>query len=91
MRPNAPAGYRTRMADDTLGNFYQGASPASGPNQGSTYPGDREIRDATDLTIQIHTFELRPHAQGEDQTTYPRVSLVATYVPREIGRSWLIQ
>jgi hypothetical protein len=91
MRPNAPERYRTRLPDDTLGNFYQGASPASGPGQGSIYPGDREVRDATDLTVQIHVFELRPHPEGEDQTTFPRVSLVATYVPLQIGRSWLVQ
>jgi hypothetical protein len=91
MRPRAPIGFRTRAQDDSLGNFYQGASPASGADQGSIYPGDREIRSDSDLTIQLHTFELRPHANGEDRTIYPRVSLVATYVPREIGRPWLIQ
>ena len=75
----------------SLGNFYQGANPSTGPAQGSIYPGDREIRHASDLTIQLHTFELHPHDAAEDKTIYPRVSLVATHVPLEIGRDWLVQ
>jgi hypothetical protein len=91
MRPNAPRGDRKREPDDTLGNFYQGANPSRGANQGEIYPGDREIRAASDLTIQLHTFRLTPHEEGEDQTTYDRVSLVATYVPPQIGRPWIVQ
>lgn len=91
MRPDAPDAYRTRTDTDKMGRLYQGASPASGPDQGSVYPGDTEIHHPSDLTIQIHTIESRPHANGEDQNTYPRVSLAATFVPQEIGRPWLVQ
>lgn len=91
MRPDAPERRRTRTPDDDLGNFYQGANPSTGPDQGSIYPGDREIKHASDLTIQIHTFDLHPHADSEDKTIYPRVSLVATHVPADMGKDWLVQ
>ena len=91
MRPNAPVSERKREKDDTLGNFYQGANPPRGANQGQLYPGDREIRAASELTIQLHTFRLTPDPEGDDQTTYDRVSLVATHVPQQIGRPWLVQ
>jgi len=92
MRPGAP-GHRTRNRNtDDLDNFYQGANPSTpGPDQGSIYPGDQQIKHPTDLTVQIHTFELRPHPGAEDQTIYPRVSLVATHVPGAMGRDWLVQ
>jgi hypothetical protein len=90
MRPGIQS-HRTRQRDDSLANFFQGASPATGPSQGSVYPGDRAVRDANDLTIQVHTFELRPDPQGEDKTTYPRVRIVAAYVTSDIGKSWLVQ
>jgi hypothetical protein len=91
MRPEAPTRTRTRTRDDDLGNFFQGANPSTGPDQGSIYPGDREIRHESDLTIQLHTFDLLPHADGEDQATYPGVQLVATFVPDIMGRDWLVQ
>jgi hypothetical protein len=85
MRPIATDTIRTRTDDDKVGRLYQGANPPT------NYPGDSEIHHPSDLSIQIHTFESRPNAQGEDQNTYPRVSLVATFVPQEVGRSWLVQ
>lgn len=91
MRPGASEKHRTRTPDDELGNFYQGPNPSTGQDQGSIYPGDREIKDASDLTIQIHTFELRPHKDGEDKSVYPRVNLVATHVPGDMGKDWLVQ
>jgi hypothetical protein len=91
MSPGAPERRRTRTQEDQLGFFYQGANPSKGPDQGSIYPGDQKLHHPTDLTIQIHTFELLPHADAEDKTVYPRVSLVATRVPRALGRDWLVQ
>jgi hypothetical protein len=91
MRPAAPDRKRTRTKDDELENFFQGANPSAGADQGTIYPGDRAIRHADDLTMQIHTFDLHPHADGEDRAIYPGVSVVATYVPSAIGRDWLVQ
>lgn len=91
MRPDAPDRKRTRTKDDELGNFYQGANPSSGPAQGSVYPGDREIKHSTDLTLQIHTYDLHPHVDGEDPTTYRDVEIVAVHMPAPMGRDWLVQ
>jgi hypothetical protein len=91
MRPNAPIANRKRESDDTLGNFFQGENPSKGPNVGEIYPGDRNIRAATDLTIQLHALRLTPHEDGEDHTTYDRVWVVATYVPQPVGKSWIVQ
>lgn len=91
MRPDVPDRRRTRTKDDELGNFYQGANPSSGPDQGSVYPGDRELKHPTDLTLQIHTYDLHPHPEGDDPTIYQGVRLVAVHVPALMGRDWLVQ
>ena len=91
MSPDATDRYRTRTKDEEVENFFQGANPSTGPSQGSIYPGDREIHHATDLTIQVHTVDLRPHKDSEDQQVYPRVSVVAIYVPAAMGKDWLVQ
>lgn len=91
MRPTAPIANRKRESDDTLGNFFQGANPSKGPNVGEIYAGDRSIRAASDLTIQLHTLRLTPHEDSEDDSTYNRVCVVATYVPQLVGRSWIVQ
>ena len=37
-------------------NLFQGKNPRSGP---IVYPGDREIRASSGLTVQIHTLSVR--------------------------------
>lgn len=91
MRPFATSRVRTRNPDDDLDNIFQGANPSAGPSQGAVYPGDREIRDGVDLTIQVHTFDLHPHASSEERIIYPGVRIVATFVPEDMGRAWLVQ
>lgn len=91
MSPDAPDRRRTRTKDDDLGNFYQGANPSSGPDQGTVYPGDRLIRHPTDLTLQIHTYDLHPHPNGQDPMTYSAVRLVAVHMPAPMGKDWLVQ
>jgi hypothetical protein len=91
MSPDAPDRERSRTPTDELPNFYQGENPSSGPDQGKIYPGDRAIRHETDLTIQIHTLDLLPNPNGVDQLTYRGVKVVATHVPAEMGRDWLVQ
>ncbi len=86
MSPGAQDRYRTRTRDDKVENFFQGANPSQGAGQGSMYPGDHECDHPTDLTIQVHTFDLRPHTEADDQTVYPRVSVIATYVPAAMGK-----
>lgn len=88
MRPAVATVQRTLGDDDELVNFYQGANPSVGPNQGSIYPGDREVRSDSDLTVQLHEFDL---ASRDGQRRYPRVHVVATHVPRQLGRDWLVQ
>lgn len=85
MRPSGGDRIRSRNEDDDLPNFHQG------PNPGTGYPGDRAIRHPTDVTIQLHTFDLLAHRDAEDQTTYPGVRIASTFVPLTVGRDWLVQ
>lgn len=88
MRPGVGSAERTLGDADELLNFYQGANPSAGPTQGSIYPGDRKICDDTALTLQVHTLSL---TSVDKNRTYPRVRIIATHVPRDLGKDWLVQ
>jgi hypothetical protein len=78
---------RSVDANDAILNLYQGAAPVDPPAlRGSVYPGDREIKAPTGLTVQIHRLRvLRPAGDIEDVPT------VAVWVPAEMAREWLVQ
>lgn len=68
---------------DEINQLYQGAN-YDGKEQ--TYPGDRQIHAAQELTIQIHNLRII----GRDKV-YDEVPLVAVWVPREMSRDWIAQ
>lgn len=78
---------RRRTVDDTgaIKNLFQGAN-----FDGSdvTYPGDRNIRGAFGLTIQIHTLSVRDNSGTELASGVPAV---AVWVPAAMGAEWLVQ
>lgn len=67
--------------DDQIPNLFQGANPAT------SYRGDRAIRAAHGLTIQIHTVTIK--RQGT--RLMPNVPTIGIWVPREMSRQWLVQ
>jgi hypothetical protein len=76
---------RVRRLDDNdeVPNLFQGAN-YEGAEQ--TYPGDREIRAAEGLTIQVHTLKV----QGPDRD-YDDVHAIAVWVPAAMSRAWIAQ
>ncbi len=62
----SPATGRQRGVDQSgeVTNLYQGAAPVNPrERRGEIYPGDQALRDADNVTIQIHTLDLtRDHA-----------------------------
>jgi hypothetical protein len=78
---------RTVDGDDQIPNLFQGAAPVDPPQlRGSVYPGDREIRGETGLTVQVHRLRVvRPSEVLADVPT------VAIWVPAEMAREWLVQ
>lgn len=81
---------RERSIDATgeIPNLFQGANydESVTPRQ-TVYPGDREIRTNGQLTIQIHTLEVKdgPTVLARD------VPAVTVWVPRVMAAAWLSQ
>lgn len=74
--------YRT-LVNGELVNPHQGANP------GTNYPGDRQIRSETNLTIQLHRLQLRRTA--EEGGTIDDVPVIAVWVPQAMGAPWVAQ
>jgi hypothetical protein len=75
---------------DRILNLFQGAYPSM-PRavQGTIYPGDREIRSARGITVQVHRLTI---TQGDSSHVLnPDVPTVAVWVPSEMGSSWIVQ
>ena len=66
-------------------NLFQGKNPRSGP---IVYPGDREIRASSGLTVQIHTLSVREEQGPEIAGDVPAV---AVWVPAAMARDWVVQ
>lgn len=77
---------RTVNRDDEIPTLYQGADPVDPPAlRGTVYPGDREIKAASGLTVQIHRVRVR-RPDGDIE-----VSTIAVWVPSEMARDWVVQ
>ncbi len=86
----SPGEERERSVDDKnrILNLFQGAYPVEPESErGKIYPGDRAIRGASGLTVQIHTVTIK--RQGVRLVS--AVPTIAVWVPREMSRQWLVQ
>lgn len=86
----SPAGRRSRGIDEEgkIPQLFQGEIPVKPlDRRGEIYPGDRAIRDDDNVTIQIHTLDLKrgDHVVAED------VPVLAVWVPEQLGRAWIVQ
>ena len=73
------------------GAFFQGASLARGNlRQGEVYPGDREMRAADELTVQIHLLNLKDGGP-QHHVVAECVPAVAIWMPADMGVDTLVQ
>jgi hypothetical protein len=80
--------HRGLNEDDEIANLFQGADPVSPPERrGSIYPGDNRVKAPHGMTIQIHNLVI----EREGQAILTNVPTLAVWVPREMGRAWLVQ
>ena len=86
----SPKFKRQRSVDQNgdISNLFQGAAPVFPQHlRGSIYPGDREIRESEDVTVQLHFVDLLQNknvvAEG--------VPIVAIWIPRRLDLSWIVQ
>ena len=68
---------------DEIQQLFQGKNPNKGEGE-VIYPGDREIKDAANLTIQIHNLELLDRQTGE---IFKNVYSIAVWIPEEMSKS----
>ena len=74
--------------DGEVTQLFQGEAPVQPPERrGEVYPGDRNIRQNENITIQIHTIDLI----REDEVVATQVPVVAVWVPRRMERAWIAQ
>lgn len=86
----SPATGRRRGIDENgeVTNLFQGEAPVHPrERRGEVYPGDRAIRDADKVTIQIHTLNLT----RDDQVVAEDVPVLAVWVPSRLARAWIAQ
>jgi hypothetical protein len=66
---------------DEIQQLFQGKNPRTGE---VIYPGDSEIKDFTNLTIQIHNLNLINRETGE---VFENVYSIAVWIPEEMNKS----
>ena len=89
MRP----GYRGARVVDAKGRIgsirrlFQGPTRARGRRRDYTYPGDMKYQNTDRVTVQIHCYDL----ERDGNTIAQDMPVVAVWVPRRMGMSWLVQ
>ena len=86
----SPSTKRTRgvKGNGEIRNLFQGAFPVDPEDhRGPIYPGDRQIREEDRVTVQIHVVDLTQ----DEQVVAEDVPVVAVWIPRRMGASWVIQ
>ena len=69
-------------------NLFQGEAPVQPvEHRGEVYPGDRAIRDLSNVTIQIHMLDLM---QGNN-VILNTVPVMAVWMPARLAQGWVIQ
>lgn len=66
---------------DEIQQLFQGKNPRTGE---VIYPGDSEIKDFVNLTIQIHNLNLINRETGE---VFENIYTIAVWIPEEINKS----
>ncbi len=80
---------RSVNADEEIPTLFQGANYADDARRDEVYPGDEHIRAREELTIQLHTLEVREMNRGA--VIARNVPAVAVWVPSSMSRDWLVQ
>lgn len=71
-----------------VAQLFQGAAPVEPRSRrGEVYPGDREIRAAHGVTLQIHNLRLR----REGATVAEAVPTIAVFASEAVEQDWLVQ
>jgi hypothetical protein len=82
MRPKAIGGHRDINTDGTIENFLQGRTDRPGG-----YPGDTFYQQQNELTLQLHSYDLRQ----KKVTVAKAAPLIVAHVPPALARNWLVQ
>ena len=83
---------RARTIDDhgEVLNIFQGAFPVNPKkDRGKIYPGDREIHEATDVTIQVHIIDLKH--KDKDKVIFEKVPVIVAWIPSRMSLPWITQ
>lgn len=86
----SPAIRRQRGIDENgeVTNLFQGEFPVyPRERRGEVYPGDRAIRDISNVTVQIHMLDLIQN----NNVIKENVPVIAVWVPTRLGRGWIVQ
>ncbi len=86
----SPSATRERSIDENgeVTNLFQGAAPVQPrERRGEIYPGDLAIRQKDNVTVQIHTLNLK----RDDSVVAEGVVVAAVWVPARLARAWVSQ
>src|SRR6266404_785122 len=78
---------RALNSDGEISQLFQGAAPVNPPERrGEIYPGDRAVHSEDEITIQVHTLDLRT-----DTNLIEDVTNMAVWIPPGVAGDVLIQ
>lgn len=79
---------RSVNKEGKIRNLFQGAAPVNPPRlRGTIYPGDREIHDKENVTIQVHLINLI----RDNEIVAEDVPVTAVWVPKRMALDWITQ
>lgn len=74
----------------SIGALHQG--PTRLPGGGYSYPGDRDFKSQTRVSIQLHTIDLtEKDANGNDVVVRQNVPVMAVWIPSRMSVDWVVQ
>ncbi len=82
--------HRSRGIDEKgeITNLFQGEAPVNpAKERGTYYPGDRNIRDIDNVTVQIHTLSIKK--RKSNVVIHDDVPVIAVWVPARLKFNWV--
>ncbi len=83
---------RSVNSDGEIINLFQGEAPVHPrERRGEVYPGDRAIRGADRVTLQIHTLDLQEGSGAQARVVASDVPVVAVWIAPEVAEDVIVQ
>jgi hypothetical protein len=80
---------RSVNEEQKIPTLFQGANYADEGHKDEVYPGDRAIKSADRVTLQIHMLTIKEQDQGS--LIADSVPAIAIWIPEALAKDWVVQ